>query len=299
MQCTHTLSEEFRTSLPEAISRYGEKWHAPKSFVELFNQSIVTWLNGDDPTGSHPLIGPAQQKIGWSLLLRGFLTLEWRYFLEATSWNPPDDMTSSSEESSSPLLSISSDDDVSTPELLSAFDWYLPDEPAGTNPPSLNIDRFLSGLIKTVWRQLSEFWERHLKATHGEGTIRSSPATADELRIRIRVLHQSRNEVLHQHRDRYFHQDLSSYLKTATQHQMQSYLDNYESLIFKSIRRAQHRQSQIPSLLTFPGFTRTVPPPVNSSIRLSPLVTEEPPHHKHSRWRPTTQAVIAFRSFFS
>jgi hypothetical protein len=149
----------------------------------------------------------------------------------------------------------------------------------------------MAGLIQTAWTSLSDLWTDHLTHIHRNdqtGLYKTSIDHIDEYKTKIRLLHERREQCQAAHRDRYFHHDVEHFIATSTGHQLRSYILHYESSIYASIRA--NSQAQNSTLFQFPGFQRTFP-----AADLSPPTipdSEDPPHHKHTRWRQALLTVV-------
>ena len=172
---------------------------------------------------------------------------------------------------------------------------------------NMSIDSidFIAGLSRLIWQAQIEFWGQHLKAIH-ESTS-SGDFSHDKLhqyKAKIRLLHNNRDQCLPGHRVLYFHQDVEAFLNTATSTQMRQYLHHYEPAIYASMKTARSQPRH--TLLTFPGFNRTV----SKSSRPRVIPADTPPNlfstgnrgvllnRKHTRWRNPGQVLTSIRDFF-
>jgi hypothetical protein len=290
-----------------------KKKNTPHNFHVTIVIALEHWVRDQTPlemiqasSAVHKL-HHAQRQIGWTRFLRGFLSQQWRDYLEY--------------------------------ELN-----HNQDAPA---PDHFDYNHFFSGLIKVMWEQQTKFWMEFQQGLHHNTTSEQPPAKTEEYRLEVRHLYGLRDQVLPQHRDEYFPQKLSDYLDNSTSTQLQNYITNYKPAIRRSIREARRRSTNSRPIYQFPGFQRhhqprhhpeTTPAPnasntqqhpanttANSLIRgtldttaqalrrtfaqttlLGAFVntnltrnTRERPPHKHSRWKPLRAAQDRFQAFFT
>jgi hypothetical protein len=262
MQCIHPISVQFQQTLPNAVQRHCNVYHASMSFTSVIVQAIHGWLANAAVLRttvtlerSHPIIA-AQSKISWDAFRKGFISKRWRRFLASELSRQP---------------------------------------PNSTN--KMNIPVFLSTMIKIIWKNMSEFWHAHLDLVHHKSSPGPSPDKIDEMKTRIRLLHTRRIDAwLAVHREQYFFDDLETYLTTATSAQMKTYLLNYTPVIYASIREAI-KVSDAHSVLQI-GFTRTRLTNINLRRTSTNVCREVPIHPAHNRWRPTLGVLACFRNFF-
>ena len=291
MQCTNPMSHDFRLRVLKAIRDFGQRRAVPIDceFIDTYLEGIEQWLLGHTPTLTHPQLDRAQSAIGWKLFIRGYLSMEWKTYLELLLRS-----------STLPLDAQPDPDGDYTPSNAEGWECYIEmrstphtaNEKAQQDPATI-----LSGLIRVVWSEMSSFWERHLDHIYAHAQRKRSPAKLMEVKTQIQQLHAARNKVLPEHRDRYFHDNLDDYLEHTDQRKLEQYLLHYKPAIFASIRRETNRQNNsIPLLLSFAGFTRQPSTSTRPPNILRP--PEEIPHHKHTRWRPAAAIVATFRQFF-
>ena len=261
MKCSNPRAQTFRQHLPNAVLAHCNKYVVPRIFTSLLVQSLRDWLHDrtpftdiETPTHFHTVIH-SQSTIGWHLLARGFISTEWMRFLEI--------------------------------ELTRRT---ITDEPK----KKLDVHNFMSGLLKTMWKSMSEYWSLHCEFVHRKDPSATITPT-QELHAKIRRLYTLRNDVLAAHRSQYFPDDLETFLTSSTQHQLRTYILNYEPVIYASIKRSKKLSST--SVLSF-GFTRQRVLPSTPWQTTTNVNRETPTHHKHSRWRATDRVVDLFRNFF-
>ena len=282
------MSHDFRLRVLKAIREFGQRRAVPTEFIDTYLDGIEPWLLGHTPTLIHPRLDHAQRAIGWKLFIRGYLSMEWKTYLEFMLRSPTPPLEAPPDSDDHIEVTSGPECDHTTPN---ANGWECYIEMRSTpntaiETPQQDPDAILSGLIRVIWSEMSSFWERHLDHIHAHSQRKRSPAKLLETKIQIQQLHAARNKVLPEHRDRYFHDNLDDYLEHTDQWKLEQYLLHYKPAILASIRRKTNRQkdsNSIPSLLSFAGFTR---PP------------EETPHPKHTRWRPAAALVATFRQFF-
>ena len=302
MQCTNPMSHDFRLRVLKAIREFGYRRAVPTEFLNTYLEGIEQWLHGHTPTMIHHRLDRAQSAIGWRLFIRGYLSMEWKAYLELllrSSTSPLD----AQHDTFDGTAATSDQDNDSTTSNADAWECYIemrPSTDTATATAQQDSSAILSGLIRIIWSEMSSFWERHLDLIHAHSERKRSPAKLLEVKTQIQQLHAVRHKVLPDHRDRYFHDNLDAYLEHTDQWKLEQYLLHYKPAILASIRRETTRQNDstnsIPSILSFAGFTRQ---PSNSTRPPSILRTpEETPHHKHTRWRPAAALVATFRQFF-
>ena len=267
MQCDHSLSAQFRTTLPNAVLHYCNTQNAPRKFTDLLLHAIRDFLHDRPPLQTtelpnflHALIA-SQSRISWHLFMRGMFSTHWRkYLIDCIHRRPPGPASA------------------------------MRMEPTG----------FLSGLAKTLWTQMGDFWKAHCAEIHKTKESGPSPEKELEFKNRIRYLYTKKHECLAAHRDTYFHHNLTDYLKHASYTQLRNYIDNYEPAIYASIKRAKKVDLTSSVLQPHTGFTRTRPnrPSIPRDPPTSHVANEVPEHPQHTRWRPIEQVATAFRSYF-
>jgi hypothetical protein len=267
MQCKHSLSEQFRKKLPDAVLQYCNEQNAPRPFRDLILRAIHDFLQDQPPlqtaelpTFLHDLIA-SQNRIGWHLFMRGMFSTRWKKYLEDCIRRRP------------PIQSAK-----------------MRREP----------NSFLAGLVKTMWAQMSDFWKKHCDNTHKKADTGPSPEKELEFKNRIRFLYSKKHACLAAHRETFFHHNLNDYLRHAMYTQLRNYIDNYEPAIYKSIKRAKQAHLKSSVLQPHTGFTRTRPnqPTIPRDPLTSHVANEVPEHPQHTRWRPLAQAATAFHSYF-
>jgi hypothetical protein len=87
LRCTHETSIKFRAELPIEIVKYCNRGHAPVNFGVTLRIAVEDWLQNREPLADtdRPQVkdlAQAQQKIGWTRLLRGFFSKHWLVYLE-------------------------------------------------------------------------------------------------------------------------------------------------------------------------------------------------------------------------
>ena len=91
LRCTSREAQQYRDALLETIEEYFTRHEASPEFRQTFFSSTQYWLDPPtpedqtDPGSSYPPEFEEQNKIGWSLLPRGFLSSSWRHLYEASS----------------------------------------------------------------------------------------------------------------------------------------------------------------------------------------------------------------------
>jgi hypothetical protein len=237
-----------------ALQRYFTRNHAPAEFGQVFITAIEQWLNGSTSALQHSGQGTyrSQDNIGWDLLTRGFLSVQWRHFFVFTAhmekwWNtisteasdelPDDEVEIEFQDNTSLSASIASSDydDQSTATDLETL---LHDN---TVPHTRAVDPvvFIAGLIKTMWLEVGSLWRSHLETQHQNTQTTQSPLLRADLQSKIRQLHRLQHKVLPRHRNTYFHSNLDEYLSSATIHNLQTYIVTYRPVIMASVRAAE------------------------------------------------------------
>jgi hypothetical protein len=153
-------SAMFRMSICDKVTEYITTRAYPEVFGEAFIAALIYWLYDTPPTcilGT--AVFDAQQSIGWRLLTRGFVAIEWTTLLQQT------------------LLQTSPGVATSTPDVTS----------------------MLSGLIKVMWTEVGELWIAHLAMIHEKEKTRISPVSLEAMRNRVRTIHSLKDQTLPMH----------------------------------------------------------------------------------------------------
>lgn len=285
-------SVNFRANLTTSVDAFFMKTATPVPFAQCFHAAMEAWFHLAD--ASHELHWPgpasllqAQQLIGWPRMFRGFFAIHWTTFRRHciqldrnNAWWEENKTADSNPEEGDTI----SDANTFT---VTFDDTYSP------SLPTIKLDphRYIARLIKLIWDELGTLWRSHLDTIHV-----TNPDTHNDrhhsLCLQIRALQNFQSQTLADHRNRYFFSNVDNYLQNATISNMQNYIERYRPVILNSIRQATKLATRAPSLLTFPGFTRTT-----SSTRAIHASQEETQHRKHTKIRHTVAKHIT--SFFS
>ena len=304
LQCSscNSVSHQYRTNLIAALQRYFARNHAPTEFGQVFITAIEQWLNGSTPALQQTGRGTyrSQNTIGWDLLTRGFLSIQWRHFFVFTAhmekWNIIS--TEASDELPNEEVEIEFQDDISRSASIASSDDddQLPgfDQETllhdNTVPHTRAVDPavFIAGLIKTMWLEVGTLWRSHLEAQHQTTQTTQSPLLLADLKSKIRQLHRLQHKVLPHHRNTYFHSNLDEYLSSATIHNLQTYIATYRPVIMASIRAAE---TELLRALTSVNHL-----PTSESTSLNHVPThsalEEASHRKRNRLRILSWVVL-------
>ena len=190
-------SATFRRSICDTLMLYLDSRQCPSGFCTAFLAGLRYWLYDEPPTcilGT--AVFDAQQKIGWRLLIRGFIAIEWTTLLQHPSPQSPQES-----------------------EL----------EALTTKGNSI-----VSGAIKIFWAELGTLWIRHLETIHDKAKSHVSPVSLDAMRNRVRMIHSLKARTLPMH-SHYFHDDVETYLQGATLQSMTTYVHHYFPVIQASL----------------------------------------------------------------
>ena len=252
VRCQNPISNQFRTNIIRKIRAYCSQHHLPAKFTTVIATAANDWTHNRDPLLSTPVPQSAHGCI------RSQTQIGWWHFLlgfQSTSWQN--------------LLVTTS----------------------RRSAQAVEPSAIMSGLLKTMWTSLSEFWTAHLTHIHRSNQSSINDTSVDqvaEYKAKIRLLHERRHECQAAHQDRYFHPDVEQFLSISTGYQLRSYILHYETSIHASIRA--RLQAQTTTLFHFPGFHR---PLRNATTAPAPIPdSEEPPHHNHTRWRQALMTVF-------
>jgi hypothetical protein len=265
-----------------------------------------TWLQKKehDPTTSwakqrHP-VGDHQNAIGLRLLLRGFLTIQWRRLLLTSlhqeQWNIVDTDWDNDEDDPPdfpPVDEVLTDTDTEASTAARILvDTDSENEDSTQSPtcllysPSRSIDPtlFLSGLIKIMWAAIHNLWKKHQEKLHDTTDTASNPQRT-KLQQHIRILHALRGHTRAIHQETYFYQDLDTFLAKGTIFQFQCYIDKYKPVILNSL--VQHILNNDPH-----DASSTQPDPTQHPA------LEEAPHRKRNRRREPVRATNPITNYF-
>lgn len=275
LKCPNPVSQQFRQTLKDQLNLYFFRNGTPDTFRDEFIHCTDYWLQ-ETNSRTHPsdstALRSSQQEIGWNLLPKGFLSIQWRYRFEQ----------------------IRQHQDFL--QRRSSIDFLA------------GIIQIIWRQQLQLWTDhLSALGKLQNKAD----TPRSLESR-QEHSIRIRLLHAKREQCLYVHRDIYFHQDIDKFLQEATITQMREYLLHYEPAIQQSIKDAHripmrsiftfqgfsHRQAFAPHQSPNPPTV----PPQSKSRRTTQLLDREGVSfpHKHTRWKSGSHTRTKnIREFFS
>jgi hypothetical protein len=304
----NSISTAFRDNLLHSVESYFNRNSTPRVFQVAFFGALLGWLHSA-PDHDFPLSGwsgpsslfESQHTIDWRLLLRGFLSLQWRVLLlhelDHAEWTSTIDDNYSFSSSSSPDPEVSPDDaDDYPPDLFTApsdscassstssSSADVADYQADTLHRTVDPTVFLAGLIKVIWLELSILWRQHHEDIHQSSTQKHSPVKVSECQLRIRSLALLRPRVLSRHRDLYFHADLEAFLARATLPQLESYLARYLPVIMASLREAEI-QAAMSASCSSTSRSSSSHSIVHSTDPSAHPALEEPSHRKRNRLR--------------
>jgi hypothetical protein len=304
----NSISTIFRDNLLHSVESYFNRNSTPRAFQVAFFGALLGWLHSA-PDHEFPVSGwsgpsplfDSQRTIGWRLLLRGFLSVQWRalllHELDHAEWTPTTDDNYSFTSSSSQDPDVSTDGaDEYPPHLFTApsdsctssstsSSADVADYQADSLHRTVDPTVFLAGLIKVLWLELSILWRQHHEDIHQSSTQKYSPVTISECQLRIRSLALLRPRVLSRHRDLYFHADLEAFLDRATLPQLESYLARYLPVIMASLREAEIQAAMgasFSSTSRSPSSSHSIHSTSDSSVHPA---LEEPSHRKRNRLR--------------
>jgi hypothetical protein len=85
LRCDHPAAIHFCMELPKIVNSHCIKYQAPSAVQHILSQSVdfalgATYSTPTTPTSSSALLD-AQERIGWSSFLRGFLSQQWQRYL--------------------------------------------------------------------------------------------------------------------------------------------------------------------------------------------------------------------------
>lgn len=258
LKCNHNAGKAFRKALPRSVRTYCASRGVPHNFQVTIITILEDWIRDKPPLQavtnrpSVQALAKAQARIGWSRFLKGFLSKQWKVYLD---------------------------------HEFNAL-------PQHTTDQSFDVDSFFTGLIKTIWHQQSQFWLSHQKEAHTPSSPAQDPILLQELRLEIHHLHSLKGQVLAQHRETYFPTNLTQFLQTSTASQLRTYITNYKPAIHQSIKRAKQLYSNSKKIHQFPGFSYTTKKPPSSNLQAHDdprtLPTGALPNTTHS---PSTNAL--------
>lgn len=265
----NSRSIDFRAQLLQAIKHHFSKYKVVNPFRKLYLSAIHRCFQPTDSQMdlSKLFVWSSQDKIGWFMMFKGFLSKEWRRLLQR----------SCSAAHNSQWLQRQT---ISPP-------GHVPT--AGPVLPLMDTKRrfkFFIHLQHIIWENMTNLWLRHLKAIHGDKP-QSNPSYRQELVAQIYDLHRMRPLTLAAHRDSYFHESVEEYTEKATNIQMQRYIQRYRPAVLNSLRTAQRH------ITTTLSIRRFFPPrQTNTQTPRTQHEEEEHRHRKHTRIRPMPNSRI-------
>lgn len=247
LKCNHPDGQNFRRTFPQAVRQYCTNNGAPHDFQSTLVIAVEDWIRDKPPlqTLRHrpPVqeIAKAQTAIGWSCFFKGFLSQRWKqYFAQEIAY---------SETSPSPTTAA-------------------------------DPEKFFAGLIKVFWTHQSQFWMNYQQTIHQPNPPDSDPLRLQELKLEVEHLYTLKNQVPSKLRDTLFPSNLSTFLRSSSIPQLQTYINTYKPSILTSIRTEKLRQQKYKPLHQYPGFTvlraKRVPSPHNPPQRTAPAITLPP-----------------------
>jgi len=312
LRCKQIPDQDFRSTLPVKVLTYCKQKKTPHNFHATIVIALEHWVRNIPPLESihssaavHKLIH-AQQKIGWTKFLRGFLSKQWQTYLE---------------------YEFNHNSDAPPPKT---FDY----------------DSFFSGLIKVMWRQQTNFWKEHQQhlhnPTHEQPHLKAEEYKLEVRNLhslRDKVLAQHRDDYFPHNLSEFLHSSTPTQLynyiinyKPAIRRSIaaaRKLATNSKPIFhFPGFHRKQKTRAPPTTTTTtiepttnpspsddYPNPTQTqltvprIPLPhrifaqttlVGSAITntLARYRKERPPH-KHSRWKPTKAVQDIFKAFFN
>jgi hypothetical protein len=294
-QC-NPVSLQYPQAVTDALTLYFEKHRTPIAFQSTFLFSLQQWLTDETQLivnapqwNASTVLYYHQEKLGWRLMFRGFLSRHWLVYLHQCIHNDRWRTTRPTTNEFDPdLIGGRLSDPVNertqestqqasnpTPHPLNCYTQakrmpaVLPEPDLSTPPQTIDPTIFFAGLIKTLWEELSKLWRSHLDLIHETATSTSSPVSRSEVCIRIRSLVAKEPMVLPIHRtSRYFPPNLDDFLNKSSLPQLQNYLAQYSPVIHSSIAQ-QHKALEM-ALTPSAGGPHSTPNPIPEEGSIPP-----------------------------
>ncbi|MFM8621093.1 MAG: hypothetical protein ACKOCL_03650 [Candidatus Nanopelagicaceae bacterium] len=224
IRCQHPIAIEFRKNLIISVQDYLAESKAAQIFQDTFLTAIKQWIQNENPLSTLDTDDPvsipakAQKDIGWHLLLRGFVSMQWSTLIEPRE---------------EPHHRYKMDHTKFYKGLIHSL-WK----------PQLKF----WGSYNT-WRHQRSFIEKDPSVTESQAL--------HDLKLKVDYLYSLRSQVEIEKQDIYFPSNLTEYLETQTIVTLTNYVENFEPAIKASIERRKIKDatSSLP-LWRFPGFRR-------------------------------------------
>ena len=222
MRCSHDLAQQFRQTTIAAIREYGTKHKLPKECIVVFTQALQQWLC------SEPVLRSSVTPEKLHSCIAAQDKIGWNATFRgyvSTKWG--------------------------------RFLQFEMDRKSNKEATSSTGRKHFTKIILILWNNMSKLWLEHLNNIHRQESTTGSHDKLQELKAKVRALHQLKHDTLAAHRDQYFHPDVEYYIQHASHSQLKTYLANYTPAIQSSIKAA--KQISGPSLLSFAGFEKIRP----------------------------------------
>jgi hypothetical protein len=220
LKCDHPDGHSFRRSFPRAVRKYCESKGVPHNFQSTLVIAIEDWIRDKQPLHNvrqRPtvqLIASLQHNIGWSNFFKGFVSANWRQYLE----------------------------------------YEITHASTSAETSNIDVDHFFVGLIKLFWTQQSQFWMTYQRNLHHPPSPSSDPVQLQELKLEVEHLHSLKNQVPYDLRHTYFPSNIRQFLLSSTTSQLQTYINTYKPAILASIDNVKKQLDKTKTLHQFPGF---------------------------------------------
>jgi hypothetical protein len=247
----------------------------PVKFAMMFQDALQLSLSGKPnpenlDTTFPKSLATSQSKIGWSKMLRGFLSQQWMAYLRRTI------MAQRAEQ-----WLYQNEHQLDSRENDTQWNTRPSQDAQMSNSSDLDPPKLIAKIITIMWQAQFQLWTAHTQHIHETGT-KSEQSQREELQAEIRTMHNSRNQVLAEHRDQYFFQDVDQYSETATITQMRRYVMRYKPVILNSVKQATKTATQT---LRIPQFFNIRNRPHVPRPHITLNGNEEPQHRKHTKIR--------------
>jgi ribonuclease HI len=260
----HPASKKFRPKLIEKIDDYFKQSDVPESFHEEFKSILQEGLGEGEQNILDSPTRKAQDRIGFCLFLRGFLSIKWRQRLCRSI---RDDR----------LKQYCKDNPTDGPTNPYLNRTKVRINNTKTKDP-INTTVFFAGIIKILWGDLGQLWLDHLALVHQTPEkLVHSEETVHNMRTHVSLIQKLKKLTCQEHRRTYFMKNPSTAIKKMKPSQLKQYIAVYKPAILASIkskipstRRAATTISQrIKSMLTKRQPTPRGIGPMIANVRLT------------------------------
>ena len=262
----NSRSKEFRTNLWNMLYKLFKREGVPVKFANTFQSALALgWGATQDPEQlERPIpdaLIAAQRTIGWTKILRGFLSKKWIEYLRRT------------------IQEQRVEQWLYHNELNTGTSVH--GDTMGPTQQRIDPSKLMSKIILIMWQAQFQLWEEHTSHVHAPVAMPIHRQRA-ELQAEIRAMQAYRNDVLADHRDQYFLSDVDTFAEMATVSQMRRYVSRYKPVILNSLKQASKTATQA---LRIPQFFSVLTKQRDSQLHLTPTGHEELPHRKHTKIR--------------